>query len=147
MTYSHRNRCGHVYWLQRAKTRTGKPRHYFGRKVTREPVEEVPAGFEAYESPRFGQVYLRKKLLTCIDPEEREIVAHGISLFSEVSCGGPNYRRTFGRIKTVGICLPIWRVDRIVGNSGEAEADGPLGSWWAMRAVAHVTPTARRRSV
>jgi len=22
MTYSHRNRCGHVYWLQKAKTRT-----------------------------------------------------------------------------------------------------------------------------
>ena len=85
MTYSHRNRCGHVYWLQRAKTRTGKPRYYFGRKLTGEPVEEVPAGFEAYESPRFGQVYLRKKLLTCIDPEEREIVADGISLFSEVS--------------------------------------------------------------
>jgi YD repeat-containing protein len=61
-------------------------------------------------------------------------------------CYGPNCRRTFGRIKTLGICLPIWRVDRIVENSGEAEADGPLGSWWTMCAVTHVTQTAGRRS-
>jgi hypothetical protein len=85
MAYSRRNRCGDVYWLQRAKTGTGKLRYYFARKLTGEPVEEVPAGFEAYESPRYGQLYLRKKLLTCIDPEERAIVADGISLFSEVS--------------------------------------------------------------
>ena len=41
----------------------------------------------------------------------------------------------------VEICLPIWRVDPIVENSGEAEADEALGSWLTMRAVTHVTPT------
>ena len=85
MAYSHRNRRGDVYWLQAANTRTGGHRYYFGRKLTGKPVEEVPAGYEAYESPQHGQVYLRKKLRTCIAPEEREIVADGISLFSEVS--------------------------------------------------------------
>ena len=85
MAYQHRNRRGDVYLLQAAKTRTGKRRYYFGRKLTGEPIEDVPAGYEVYESPQHGQVYLRKELLTCIAPGEREIVEDGISLFSEVS--------------------------------------------------------------
>ena len=85
MAHSHRNRCGDVYWLQAAKTRTGKRRYNFGRQLTGEPIEDVPAGYEIYESPRHGQVYLRKELLTCITPGEREIVADGVRLFSEVS--------------------------------------------------------------
>lgn len=85
MAYEHRNRRGDVYFLQAARTRTGKRRYYFGRKLTGEPMEDVPAGYEVYESPQHGQVYLRKELLTCIAPGEREIVADGISLFSEVS--------------------------------------------------------------
>jgi hypothetical protein len=85
MAFQHRNRRGDVYFLQAAKTRTGKRRYYFGRKLTGEPIEDLPAGYEVYESPRHGQVYVRKELLTCIAPEEREIVADGVSLFSEVS--------------------------------------------------------------
>lgn len=34
MAYEHRNRCGDVYVLQASQTRTGKPRYYFGRKLT-----------------------------------------------------------------------------------------------------------------
>jgi uncharacterized protein (UPF0297 family) len=85
MAYQHRNRHGDVYLLQAARTRTGKRRYYFGRRLTGEPIDDVPAGYEVYESPRHGQVYLRKELLTCIAPGEREIVEDGISLFSEVS--------------------------------------------------------------
>ena len=85
MAFQHRNRRGDVYLLQAAKTRTGKRRYYFGRKLTGEPIEDVPAEYEVYESPQHGQVYLRKELLTCIAPGEREIVEDGISLFSEVS--------------------------------------------------------------
>jgi hypothetical protein len=85
MAFQHRNRRGDVYLRQAARTRTGKRRYYFGRKLTGEPIEDVPAGYEVYESPQYGQVYLRKELLTCIAPGEREIVADGISLFSEVS--------------------------------------------------------------
>lgn len=38
MAYQHRNRCGDVYFLQ-----------------TGEPVDDVPAGYEVYESSRHGQ--------------------------------------------------------------------------------------------
>ena len=78
MAYKHRNRRGDVYLLQAGKTRTGKPRYYFGKKLTGEPVQEVPAGYEVFESPERGQVYLRKRRATCIAPIEREIVAEGI---------------------------------------------------------------------
>lgn len=85
MAYQHRNRRGDVYFLQAARTRAGRRRYYFGRKLTDEPIDDVPAGYEVYEAPRYGQVHLRKELLTCITPGEREIVADGVRLFSEVS--------------------------------------------------------------
>jgi hypothetical protein len=71
--------------LQAGKTRTGKPRYYFGRKLTGEPVEEVPAGYEVFESPESGQVYLRKERRTCIAPFEREMVAEGIRSLANVN--------------------------------------------------------------
>lgn len=84
MAYEHRNRRGDVYLLQAGKTRTGKPRYYFGRKLTSEPVEEVPVGYEVFESPERGQVFLRKERPTCIAPIEREIVAEAIRCLSNV---------------------------------------------------------------
>ncbi len=84
MTYQHCNRRGDVYLLQSGKTKTGKPRYYFGRKLTGEPVPEIPAGYEVFESPERGQVYLRKRRPTCIAPIEREIVAEGIRRLSNV---------------------------------------------------------------
>ena len=68
MAYEHRNRRGDVYLLQSRRTRAGKPRYYFGRKLTGEPVEEVPAGYEVFESPERGQVHLRRERRTCIAP-------------------------------------------------------------------------------
>lgn len=65
------------------KTKTGKPRYYFGRKLTGEPVPEMPAGYEVFESPERGQVYLRRRRPTCIAPIEREIVAEGIRRMSD----------------------------------------------------------------
>jgi len=84
MPYEHRNRRGDVYLLQAGKTRTGKRRYYFGRRLSGEPVEEVPAGYEVFESPERGQVYLRKERRTCIAPIEREIVAEGIRCLSNL---------------------------------------------------------------
>jgi hypothetical protein len=85
MAFEHRNRRGDVYLLQAGKTRTGKPRYYFGRKLTGEPVEEIPAGYEVFESPESGQVHLRKERRTCIASFEREIVAEGIRSLSNVN--------------------------------------------------------------
>ena len=84
VAYEHCNRRGDTYLLQAGKTRTGKPRYYFGRKLTGAPVEEVPAGYEVFESPERGQVYLRKERRTCIAPIEREIVVEGIRCLSNV---------------------------------------------------------------
>ena len=84
MAFEHCNRRGDVYLLQAGKTRTGKPRYYFGRKLTGEPVQEVPAGYEVFESPERGQVYLRRRRPTCIESIEREIVAEGIRRLSDV---------------------------------------------------------------
>lgn len=83
MAYRHFNRRGGVYLLQSGKTKTGKPRYYFGRKLTGEPVPEIPAGYEVFESPERGQVYLRRRRRTCIAPIEREIVAEGIRRMSD----------------------------------------------------------------
>lgn len=82
MAYQHCNRRGDVYLLQSGKTKTGKPRYYFGRKLTGEPVSEIPAGYEVFESPERGQVFLRKRRPTCIAQIEREIVAEGVRCLS-----------------------------------------------------------------
>ncbi len=84
MAYQHCNRRGDIYLLQSGKTKSGKPRYYFGRKLTGEPVEEVPAGYEVFESPERGQVYLRKERRTGITPMEHEIVTDAIRRLSDV---------------------------------------------------------------
>ncbi len=82
MAYQHCNRRGDVYLLQSGKTKSGKPRYYFGRKLTGEPVPEIPTGYEVFESPERGQVYLRRRRPTSIVPVEREIVAEGLRRLS-----------------------------------------------------------------
>ena len=84
MVYQHRHQRGDVYFLQAARTRTGKRRYDLGRRLTGEPVDDVPAGYEVYESRRYGQVYVRTARLTFISPVEREIVAEGIRCLSDV---------------------------------------------------------------
>ncbi len=78
MSVEHTNRKGDVYYLQAGKTRTGKPRYWFGRKLTGERVQSVPAGYEIYEQPETGQVSLRKPKPTEISELERDIVADGL---------------------------------------------------------------------
>jgi len=84
VAFEYRNRREDVYLLQARKGQRGKPRYYFGRKLTGEPVEEVPEGYEVFESPERGQVFLRKLQPSCIDPTERETVADGIRQLSNV---------------------------------------------------------------
>ena len=84
MVYQHRHQRGDVYFPQAARTRTGKRRYDLGRRLTGEPVDDVPAGYEVYESRRYGQVYVRTARLTFISPVEREIVAEGIRCLSDV---------------------------------------------------------------
>lgn len=86
MAYEHTNRCGETYYLQAGKpTKTGKPRYHFGRKLTKTAVEEIPAGFEVYESPERGIVYLRKEKPSRIADFEREFVAEAIQKCADVA--------------------------------------------------------------
>ncbi len=84
MAFEYVNRKQDRYYLQAAKTRTGKTRYYFGRKMTGTPVDQVPEGKEAYESPETGQVLLRKSKPTRITAEEREAVADGIRRYAKL---------------------------------------------------------------
>ena len=72
------NRKGDTYYLQAGKTPTGKPRYWFGRKLTGEPVQSVPAGYEIYEHPEQGLVSLRKTKPTAISQLDRDILSDGI---------------------------------------------------------------------
>ena len=58
MSVEYVNRKDDTYFLQVRKTKTGKPNYYFGRKLTGIPVDELPEGYEIYENPKDGQVYL-----------------------------------------------------------------------------------------
>lgn len=78
MALQHKNRLGDVYFLQAGKTNTGKPKYYFAKKETGNPIEAVPAGYEIRENPESGQVTLRKTRPTEISPMEREMLSDGV---------------------------------------------------------------------
>jgi hypothetical protein len=82
MSIEYVNRKGDAYYLQEGKTRTGKPRYWFGRKLTGKPVENVPAGYEIYEHPEGGRVSLRKTKPTEISQLDRDIVTNGLRRYA-----------------------------------------------------------------
>ena len=75
MPVSYTNRKGMTYMLYRGRTRTGKPRYYFGRpgQGQGEPVTELPPGYTISESVN-GVVSLVKDRHALIQPEEVEAV-------------------------------------------------------------------------
>ncbi len=74
MPYQHTNRYGKTYILQSGVTPSGKPRYYFGLKLTGEPLETAPAGYEIWEKPESGQVYCRKPKPSPILSTERDFL-------------------------------------------------------------------------
>ena len=84
MAVEYTNRKGDVYHLHAGKTRTGKPRYYFSREQDDTPVGSIPAGFEIYESPEVGLVFLRKVKPVVVAPFEREMVCDGIRRHAEL---------------------------------------------------------------
>ena len=78
MAIEYQNRRGDTYFLQAGKTKTGKPKCYFGKKKTGEPVDTIPAGYEIRENPDNAQVMLRKVRPTEISPMEKELLCNGI---------------------------------------------------------------------
>lgn len=68
------NRKGVTYVLQAGVTKTGKPRYYAARKLTGEPLESIPQGYEVWEKPADGIVYIRKARPTTVTQAERELL-------------------------------------------------------------------------
>jgi hypothetical protein len=84
MPVSYTNRKGMTYMLYRGRTRTGKPRYYFGRpgQSQGEPVTEIPSGYTISESVN-GVVSLVKDRPALIQPEEVEAVEAAVQQHPE----------------------------------------------------------------
>ena len=78
MVLEHTNRKGDVYILQSGKTKTGKPHYWCGQKLTGEPLDAIPAGYEIREDPASAIVTLRKVRPTEISALEVKILSDGI---------------------------------------------------------------------
>jgi len=68
------NREGKTSYLHVGKTKTGKPRYHFSMKRDGKLVDEIPEGYEIYEHPANGRVFLRKELPQLITDIEKHIV-------------------------------------------------------------------------
>lgn len=78
MGIEHVNRKGDRYLLQSTVGKNGKPRLSFTRTLKGVAVDRLPEGYEIYERPQDGQVFLRKILKTAILPAERALVEAAI---------------------------------------------------------------------
>ena len=74
MGVEYTNRKGKKYYLNVGKTKTGKPKYYFSVKTQSQLAEEIPEGYEIYEYPANGQVFLRKKIPSIITELEKKLV-------------------------------------------------------------------------
>jgi hypothetical protein len=80
----YQNRFGDTYFLQAGKTKTGKPKYYFGKKVTAEPIQAIPDGYEIRENPESGQVTLRKIRPTEIGLLEKQMLSDGVRAYAKL---------------------------------------------------------------
>lgn len=70
----YKNRSGKTYYLHIGKTKTGKSKYHFSLKQKGELADEIPEGYEIYEHPANGRVFLRKELPRLITDLEKHIV-------------------------------------------------------------------------
>jgi hypothetical protein len=82
MGLQYENRLGDTYHLQEGKTPAGKPRYYMGRKLSGTPLGVLPEGYEIYEAPERGQVFVRKIQPSAITSLERTMTADAIRRLS-----------------------------------------------------------------
>jgi hypothetical protein len=67
------NRQGKTYFLHSGRKRGGGIQYYLSTEAGGELSDEIPEGFEVYETVN-GPVYLRKKRVVAITPEEIEVI-------------------------------------------------------------------------
>jgi hypothetical protein len=81
--FQHINRRGDVYYIK-ATTRGGKPAYSATRKNEKGLLDQLPEGYEVYEKPDTGQVFVRKIKPTSILPAERRQVENAVRTLSKV---------------------------------------------------------------
>ena len=84
MPIEHTNRKGDVYYLHAGRTPTRRPKYYCSRERGDAPLDTVPDGFEIWESPEGGLVYVRKAQPVVIPAFEREMVEDGIRRYAHL---------------------------------------------------------------
>jgi hypothetical protein len=73
MAFQYTNRRGKVYHLQAKPRKNGAEGYSFTQKLTGTAVDSLPEGYEVYELPDNGQVFLRKIKPTEILPLEKQL--------------------------------------------------------------------------
>lgn len=106
MPVSHVNRRGQTYYLQQRATKTGKVAYYFTMRSEGDLVEEIPDGFEVYESPN-AQVFLRRIRPKVIADEEVEVVRVELEQFRHLR---------YHRVEVKGEAITVHEPDQDVGG-------------------------------
>ena len=74
MPVTYKNRRGKTYYLHVGRTKTGKAKYHFSLENKGKLINEIPDGYEIYEHPGTGGVFLRKKLPQLISNIEKHII-------------------------------------------------------------------------
>jgi hypothetical protein len=77
MSITYTNFRGDLYYLHSRKTKKGNTTFQFSKKIGGDLVDDLPEGYEVYETPN-GKVFLRKVLKKSIHPEEIKIIEDGV---------------------------------------------------------------------
>ncbi len=81
MPIQYTNKRSQIYYLHQGATKTGKPKYFFSMKNAGMLVDNVPDGFEIYETPN-AQVFLRRLQPKIITDVEKAMVEQGMKRFS-----------------------------------------------------------------
>ncbi len=74
MAFTYQNRYLQTFYFKKVATHRGNFRYYTTLSLSSDCVDSLPKGFEVYEQPEFGHVYLRKKIRSHIREEEIGLV-------------------------------------------------------------------------
>jgi hypothetical protein len=121
MPFQYTNRRGQVYLLQSKTRKSGAQSYSFTRKPTGTPVDSVPEGYEVYELPDNGQVFLRKIKPTEILPLEKQLTETALRRQAKLE----NFI-----VEVDGNEIVIWLADSGTGDTVERlSTDFGLGMW------------------
>ena len=84
MPLSYTNRYNQIFYFKKVATLRGKFRYYTTKEPSQNCITSLPQGFEIYEHPEYGQVFLRKKIITDLFEEEIKILEDGVKAQTQV---------------------------------------------------------------